>query len=93
MITAEVTTPLNRRCVARAFGRALKECRKARGISQEELASRTDIDRTYPSLLERGLRTPTLAMLLVIAQALDVPPEQLIAETLTRLCAGHEQSR
>lgn len=91
MIAPEVTVSLSRKCVARAFGRVLKECRKARGISQEELASRTDIDRTYPSLLERGLRTPTLAMLLLIAQALDVPPEQLIVETLTRLGTGCEK--
>src|SRR5262249_17863411 len=91
MNTPGVTAPLNRKCVARAFGRVLKECRKARGISQEELASRTDIDRTYPSLLERGLRTPTLAMLLLIEEALDVPQEQWIAGTLTGLCPPRDQ--
>lgn len=46
MNAPEVTVPLSRKCVARAFGRVLKECRKARGISQEKPASRTDIDRT-----------------------------------------------
>lgn len=85
MSAGNVTVPASRRCIAQAFGSVLKERRKAKGISQEELAYRIEIDRTYPSLLERGLRTPTLAVLLVIAQALDVGPDELIAETLSRL--------
>ena len=67
---------------AAAFGRALKEARKAAGQSQEELAELAGIHRTYPSMLERGIRTPTLAMVIQLAVALRVPPEALLARTL-----------
>ncbi len=50
--------------VAVAFGKTLRAARRERGISQEDLAFRADCDRTYPSLLERGLRTPTLTVYL-----------------------------
>ena len=50
-------------------------------MSQEELAEACDIDRTYPSLLERGQRTPTLTVLLDLAAALEVPPERLVIDT------------
>jgi transcriptional regulator with XRE-family HTH domain len=93
MITTEIGVQLTRDCVARAFGRVLRERRKLQGISQEELAYRTDVDRTYPSLLERGLRTPTLGVLLAFAQALDTKPEQLITETMKRLQPPVDQLR
>jgi len=40
----------------KAFGEALWEIRKERGISQERLALDCDLDRTYISLIERGVR-------------------------------------
>jgi ribosome-binding protein aMBF1 (putative translation factor) len=49
----------DRRQVARAFGAVLKNARSQQGLSQEALCEGADMDRTYPSLLERGLRTPT----------------------------------
>lgn len=42
--------------VAEAFGIVLRTVRDAAGLSQEQLAEAADVDRTYPSLLERGLR-------------------------------------
>jgi transcriptional regulator with XRE-family HTH domain len=63
-----------KRDVARAFGVALREARIQRGISQETLGALWDFDRTYPSLLERGLRCPTVAMVLRLSDALDVEP-------------------
>lgn len=41
----------SRRQVARAFGYVLVVCRRMAKISQEELAHRAGLDRTYPSLL------------------------------------------
>jgi len=76
-----------KRDVARAFGMALREARVERGISQDVLSEICDVDRTYPSLVERGLRCPTLAMLLRLADALAVEPARLITETLKRLQA------
>jgi transcriptional regulator with XRE-family HTH domain len=70
-----------RRRVALAFGTVLKVSRRSRELSQEKLAELCDFDRSYPSLLERGLRTPTLTVLLELANGLNVPAESLVAET------------
>jgi transcriptional regulator with XRE-family HTH domain len=63
----------------------LKLARNGAGISQEELAEAADIDRTYPSLLERGLRQPTLAVLIAVAYALEIDPALLVTMTVARL--------
>jgi transcriptional regulator with XRE-family HTH domain len=72
---------LKRSRVALAFGETLKLARRRRGLSQEQLATVCNIDRTYTSLLERGLRTPSLSALLDLAAALQIPPGQLVVET------------
>lgn len=77
-----------KRDVARAFGLALRAARLERGISQDRLSEICEIDRTYPSLVERGLRCPTLAMLLRLADALGVEPTRLVTETVKRLQAA-----
>ena len=74
-----------RTSTAIAFGHALRAARRARGLSQEALAQRAGLDRTYPSLLERGLRTPTLGTLIDLAAALSLRPEQLVTDALARL--------
>jgi XRE family transcriptional regulator, regulator of sulfur utilization len=76
---------IDRRGTARAFGQALKAARQAKGLSQEELAEEAELDRTTPSLYERGLRTPTLSVVIEIARALGLEPAQLVSETLERL--------
>ena len=73
------------RKVAIAFGRVLRETRLQKSLSQDKLASLCDFDRTYPSLLERGLRSPTLAMIFRLSQALDVNPSLLVTRTLDEL--------
>ena len=55
---------IEHRRVAVAFGHVLRGLRRERAVSQEALAFDAAIDRTYPSLLERGLRHPTLTILL-----------------------------
>jgi transcriptional regulator with XRE-family HTH domain len=57
------------------------------GITQEVLAERADCDRTYPSLLERGLRQPTIGKVINIAAALHVAPATLVNMTISRLRA------
>jgi hypothetical protein len=49
-------TGLGHKQVALAFGGVLRIAREGAHSTQEALAERADIDRTYPSLLERGLR-------------------------------------
>jgi transcriptional regulator with XRE-family HTH domain len=73
------------RKVALAFGRVLRETRVQKGITQDHLASICDLDRTYPSLLERGLRSPTLAMIFRLSEALSVNPSLLVMRTYDEL--------
>ena len=88
--TARNADTFDRRRVARAFGAVLKHARNRQGLSQEALCEGANIDRTYPSLLERGLRTPTLTVVIEIAQALGVEPAQLVSDTLERLREGQQ---
>jgi transcriptional regulator with XRE-family HTH domain len=75
----------NRRRVAVAFGAILREARDRSGVLQEQLAEGAEMDRTYPSLLERGRRQPTLCVLLNLAAALEVEPGLLVTMTVARL--------
>ena len=75
--------------VAAAFGAVLKTAREGAGISQEKLAELAEIDRTYPSLLERGLRHPGLGVAIRLAVALKADPLLLVRMTLLRLKQTH----
>ena len=54
-------------------------------MSQETLAAEATCHPTYISLLERGLRNPSLDTILKLAGALDCPAWKLVRETETRL--------
>ena len=56
----------------------LKTLRKARGMSQEALAERAGISRTYLARLETARQDPTLSTLEKLAKALKVPIEKLL---------------
>lgn len=56
----------------------LKTLRKARGMSQEALAKRSGISRTYLARLETARQDPTLSTLEKLAKALKVPIEKLL---------------
>jgi transcriptional regulator with XRE-family HTH domain len=62
-----------------AYGRALRELRADRGISQERLAELAELDRTYVSGIERGERNPSLTNVLKLAAALGVKVSELAA--------------
>ena len=68
------------RCVT--FGAAVRKLRQAIGISQEQLAEKTGIHRTYIGGIERGERNPTLLMIHRIAEALEVTPASLLETSL-----------
>ena len=57
----------------------MARARKARGLSQEDLAFAAGIDRTYVSGIERGRRNPSLLMIARLAEALGVTPGDLLA--------------
>lgn len=50
-----------------AFGKAIKQERIKKGITQEELAERCGLDRTYISRIERGYKNPTLSVVWDVA--------------------------
>lgn len=58
----------------------LRELRRAKGWSQEELANLSDCHRTYIGMLERRQANPSLRILAVIAEALDVPMAELFVD-------------
>jgi len=60
------------------LGFNLRRLREKEGWSQEELADRTGLHRTYISGIERGIRNPTLMIIEKIAIALKVPPADLL---------------
>lgn len=70
--------PKNRECLA--FGKTVRMYRSRAGYSQEELADRAEIHRTYIGGIERGERNPTLLMIRRLAKALGVNPSQLLEE-------------
>lgn len=62
----------------KVFGKTLKQIRTERRLSQEKLAELCELDRTYISLLERGLRQPTLSTLFKLLEALEIEPDDFI---------------
>lgn len=64
--------------VKEAFGKILREIREQNGLSQQELADYSEIDRTYLSDLERGLHYPTLNVIYKLAEVLKIKPHELI---------------
>jgi CheY-like chemotaxis protein len=66
------------------LGNAIKATRSALGISQEELAARAGLHRTYVSDLERGARNPSIVSIEKLAQALRVSVSALFEQAGNR---------
>jgi transcriptional regulator with XRE-family HTH domain len=62
------------------FAIALKHYREAAGLSQEELASRAGLDRTYVSQLERALKSPTLTSIEKLSKCLGIEARMLLRD-------------
>ncbi len=69
--------PINLRA---ALAEQIRFFRSKRGLSQEELAVRAGLHRTYISLVERTKRSPTIDSLTRICAALDVRISDLLAK-------------
>ena len=54
----------------KSYGKTLRKIRKDKGLSQEELAFKTNLHRTYISLLERDQKSPSLRTVITIAAAM-----------------------
>jgi|TARA_B110000908_G_C9880087_1_gene282188 transcriptional regulator with XRE-family HTH domain len=60
------------------FGQRVREIRKDKGLSQEELAHKADLHRTYIGMIERAEKNITLINIEKIANALEVDINNLI---------------
>ena len=65
------------RRLLKAFGLAVRAQRERLGLSQEKFALHAEIDRTYVSGVERGVRNPTVKMVAKLAGALRTKPSKL----------------
>lgn len=73
----KVTLP----ALKQALSANIKRIRKEQGISQEKLALKANIDRSYMSELERQLANPSLEALVKLGNALEVSPSELLHTT------------
>jgi transcriptional regulator with XRE-family HTH domain len=64
--------------VRKIVGRNVRRLREEAGLSQEKLALEADLDRTYVSGVERGVRNPTVTVVARIAKALKIAPDKLL---------------
>lgn len=65
---------------AALVGQVIQSYRLRKGMSQEVLSGLAGLDRTHYSKIESGLRSPTLDTLFKIAQALDIPPSDIVRQ-------------
>jgi len=68
----------------RLIAQNLKEIRLSRRLSQEALALKSDIDRTYVSGLERSIRNPSVDLLDKLAAVLSIKTIELFKETAAK---------
>lgn len=73
----KVTMPV----LKQALSANIKRLRKDQGISQEKLALKAEIDRSYMSQIERCLANPSIDAILRISNALEVAPSELLLLT------------
>ena len=66
--------------ILKNFGCAVRKFRKERGFSQEELAFRAGLHRTYIGMIERGEKDITLANIEKVAKALNIKMKALFNE-------------
>ena len=62
------------------FGEKIREERLKRNLSQEELAARAGVHRTYIGMIERAEKNITLGNIEKLAKALGVPIEELLKQ-------------
>lgn len=64
--------------ILKQFGLRLAQLRANTGLSQEALAHKSSLNRTFVGELERGEKCPSLITLIKLSEALDVPASQLL---------------
>ena len=67
-----------------AVGQRIKTARRARGLTQDGLADRLELSTQYISVLERGVKPPSLETLVLIANELAVSADELLQDVVDR---------
>jgi CheY-like chemotaxis protein/DNA-binding XRE family transcriptional regulator len=75
------------------FGASVRKLRFRLGISQEALAERAELHRTYIANIERGSRNVTLRSIDRLAKALEVTAPELLSQTSQTACPGQRPPR
>lgn len=75
---------MNRKKVLEEFGSRVRTQRVSKNLSQEALAHKCQLDRTYISGIERGMRNPSLTGILKIARGLGIDPGILLMHMRSR---------
>jgi len=65
--------------IQKQFGERVRQLRLAVNLSQEELAFKAGVHRTYLGSIERGERNPSLKNIAAIAKALDITLSELFS--------------
>lgn len=66
--------------IQNSFGNAIRKRRLDLGLSQEKLAAKSDLHRTYISDIERGHRNVSLLNIMVICEALEIKASLLFIQ-------------
>ena len=71
--------------INKCFSIVLRELRRDAGLSQEQLALQASLDRTFISLLERGLRQPSLKSIFALSNTLSIKPHEMVKRVETHM--------
>lgn len=71
----------------------IRNLRKAKGLSQEELAIKLNVVRKTISKWEKGLSVPDSSMILSLAEELDTSVSTLLGETVQKECLNEEDMK
>jgi transcriptional regulator with XRE-family HTH domain len=75
VVMKKTSKPLSAREV---FGQNLRRARRLKDLSQEEVALRSDLSRTYVSEVERGIRNVSIDNMGLLAEAIGLPLKDLV---------------
>lgn len=78
---------------SRALGEVLRELRRTRGLTQQDLDFDTGIHRTTISFWERGVHSPTVENLRTLSKKLGVTPAEILRMAEERYAADKKAKR
>jgi transcriptional regulator with XRE-family HTH domain len=71
-----------------AVGQELYFWRTKKGLSQEKLGFEANLHRTYISIIERGLKSPTINTLVRLCNALEITPDKFLKNVMQRIAVS-----